>query len=178
VTNAEMPGCVGALRGVDGETRRDAVVVRTLTQCFLMTAAAALVQVSMLAGGYAAGLSPRAASLRAVAILSGMALAVVSAFLPQPAATRSVNRLSMFGLCVYVFFLDSAGVLLVGYTPSILAAVTFLSPVIVGGVLLPRRGSWLGGLGCGLVLFSATECLTYNVAHDDSGLSFFWGWVF
>jgi hypothetical protein len=67
---------------------------------------------------------------------------------------------------------------MVGDTQGLLVAILFLFPVVFGGVLLPRWGSWLGGAGFWLVLFSATTCLAYNSTHPYSGQSFFWSWVF
>jgi hypothetical protein len=130
------------------------------------------------AAGYAAEkllLGHYGLSVIAFACRSGMALAVLSVFQRQPRKTQSMNHLSAFGLCVYAVLTDEAEVLMAGDTLSLLVAIAWLSPVIVGGLLLPRRGAWLAGLGCWLVLFSGVAALTYSVSHSNSGKSFFHG---
>lgn len=168
-----------ARRGEDDKVLLDDVVVRPRGQILLITAAAALAEVLVVAGGYLAGNTPHAVFLGMLTVFFGLVFAVASVFLPQPRATQSVNRLIALGLCVYVFFLDGAGAVIVVNTPSLLIALLLLSPVVIGGVILPRRGSWLGGVGFWLVLFSAVVSLAYNASGRWlSALSFFRKLVF
>jgi hypothetical protein len=64
-----------------------------------------------------------------------------------------------------------------GDTVSVLFGVAWLLPLVVGGVVLPRRGSWLVGLACWLVLFSGAAALGYNVSHVHSGMGFLGRWL-
>jgi hypothetical protein len=62
-------------------------------------------------------------------------------------------------------------------SPDVLLSVTWLSPLVLGGVLLPRRGCWCAACGCWLVLFSGTAALAYNVYHVHSGMGLLWRWI-
>jgi hypothetical protein len=142
-----------------------------------VTATAA--EILAVAVGYAAGAvfwTPLA--VPAFACMLGMALALLGIFLPQPTTPRLGIQLSGIGLCVYCLCTDHSKVLLVADTVSLLVAIVWLAPVIMGGLVLARHGAWLAGAGCALTLFSGVAVLGYNVSHWTSVRSFFFGWDF
>jgi hypothetical protein len=64
----------------------------------------------------------------------------------------------------------------VGGTHGVVVAVAWLSPLVVGGVILPSRGYWFAGLGCWAVLFAGTAALSYSASHFTSGVGLFFAW--
>ncbi len=160
------PGDYPALVRPDGGTARS--LLAGLAMALAVTA------------GYAAGmLRPHdCASLVPLSCVAGMVLAGVGVLLPLSGTGRLTAARVAVGLCLYLFLTDGTSIICVGDAPSLLVAIAWLSPVAVGGVVLPRRGAWLAGAGCWLVLFAASFALTYNVSHWTSGMSFFWRWVF
>ena len=60
---------------------------------------------------------------------------------------------------------------------EVLVSVAWLSPLIVGAVLLPVWGSWWPGVGCWSVLFSGTAALAYDLSHEGSGVGFCIRWL-
>jgi hypothetical protein len=81
--------------------------------------------------------------------------------------------------CLIFYVVMSAAVeplLFVSKASTLFVALAWLFPVIVGGVLLPRRGYWLVGLGCWLVLFSGTIALGFNFSQAGWGMGFLMKW--
>jgi hypothetical protein len=145
-----------------------------------VTLLAALAEATIVAVGYAAGSSHsfRGYGLVPLSCFAGMTLAVSSFFVHQPAATRLANRVSAAGLCLYVFLIEVTEVIAFAKnTASVLVAVACLCPLVVGGVLLPRRGDWLTASGYWLVLFGGATAMGYNVSHVYSGVGFFSRWL-
>ena len=60
---------------------------------------------------------------------------------------------------------------------DVFVAVVWLSPLICGGVLLPKRELWLAGLGCWFVLFSGMVALSFNLSHGTGGMGFLSRWM-
>jgi hypothetical protein len=81
-------------------------------------------------------------------------------------------------LLAYVIFASATGQFAwVGGAGDVAVAVAWLSPLVAGGVALPRRGGWLAGLGCWVVLFAATAALTYSATHTGSGVGLMFMWL-
>lgn len=84
------------------------------------------------------------------------------------------------GACLLVYVVIGGAVeplAFVGDVAEVLVAVVWLSPLIVGGMLLPIRGCWRVGLGCWSILFSGMAALSSNVSHVDSGRGFLIRWL-
>jgi hypothetical protein len=131
--------------------------------------------------GYAAGtlLTSDLAPLVFLSCLAGMALAVGGVFVPQSGRCRLTAALAALGLCLYLFVSDRVGIIaFAGDAPSVLVPIAWLSPVVLGGAVLPRRGAWLAGAGCWLALFAGSFALAYNVTQLHRGVGFFFRWVF
>jgi hypothetical protein len=60
---------------------------------------------------------------------------------------------------------------------DVLVAVAWLSPLVVGGVVLPRRGNWLPGRWGWTLLFAGTAALTYSTTHINSGVGLAFAWL-
>jgi hypothetical protein len=168
VTDTEAPRRAGTSEGAGGEDLRDASVAQPRWQILLITAAAATAEVLMVAGGYAVGTRPHAELLQKLVLWCGLAIVIVSVFLPQPRATRSVSRQCAVYLCVYVFLMEIEPSWIFSLSEPLsflLVILLFLVPVVMAGLILPRRGSWLGGMGFWLVLFSAVAWMAYDATH-------------
>jgi hypothetical protein len=115
-----------------------------------------------------------------LACLLGVVIAVASVLSEwEPQRQKSI---ALWGGCLllYVIVTEIAELLAFGGASWVVPiAVAWLTPLIVGGVALPRRGLWLTAVGYWLVLFSGTAALQYNFSHYTSGfMGFFHGWVF
>jgi hypothetical protein len=114
-----------------------------------------------------------------LAFLAGGLLGLAGLFRRSaPDGQPWVERLAGACLLAYVVI---AGVVeplaFVGNVSEVFVSVAWLSPLIIGGVLLPSRGYWRAGLGCWSILFSGTAALSYNVSHVDSGWGFLIRWL-
>jgi hypothetical protein len=114
-----------------------------------------------------------------LAFLAGGLLGLVG--LVSSSATGGQRRLERLAAASLLAYVVLAGVVeplaFVGDITGLLFSVALLSPLIVGGVLLPGRGCWWTGLGCWSVLFSGTAALGYNFSHAWSGRGFLIRWV-
>ena len=143
------------------------------------TLVAGLAELLVVAAGYRAGrMWDDADVLVPLSCFVGVTIAVFSLFHTQRPATQLGNKLSAVGLCVYVLVSEATEPFaFTSTTPKMLWAIAWLSPVVVGGLVLPRRGSWFAGVGYWLVLFGGVVALAVNVSHWLGGmLSFFGAW--
>jgi hypothetical protein len=109
----------------------------------------------------------------------GLGLLGLAASIPaRPSEGLSWRRIALVGLIVYVLVLVRSEPFFFVYNAlTVLWSVMWLSPLVVGGVLLPSLGRWLDGVGCWVVLFAALEVLGYNVNHIHTGVGFFGSWA-
>ena len=56
----------------------------------------------------------------------------------------------------------------VWHTRGVLYSIACLSPLIVGGAILPGRGAWISAAGCWLVLFAGLATVEYNLYDHGS----------
>jgi hypothetical protein len=142
---------------------------------------AGLAELLMVAVGYRIGIcrDGDAHSLAAKASPLGLACAVASLFYGQSPAERMTNRLSALGLWLYVISTEALQFPAHWVDARALPyAIAWLAPLAVGGVVLPRRGAWLAGVGFWLLLFGGVYALAYNFTHCESGMTgFLGGWV-
>lgn len=136
-------------------------------------AAAALVAVG---AGYAVGQSlstTGCSSAAGSASLVAVVLGLVSLFRGPSAA----GRLAGIGLVGYVVAATvTEQFAWAGGIGAVLTGVLWLVPPVVGGVVLPRRGAWLAGVGCWAVLFAGTAALTHSTTHTGSGVGLIVAW--
>jgi hypothetical protein len=108
-----------------------------------------------------------------------MSLAIAGVFrLPAKAPWWAVVG-GAVGLILHVVLSESLEIILwAGDGPSMLVAIAWLSPIVVGGVWLPRQGAWLTATGYWLVVFAAAVALGYNTTNWSSGQGYLSRWVF
>lgn len=61
----------------------------------------------------------------------------------------------------------------IGTSFDLLHNVVWLIPLILGGLVLPRKDYWLAGIGCWFVLLAGTTALTYSTL-DNGGVVGLW----
>jgi hypothetical protein len=126
---------------------------------------------------YAAGRAPSGTGCPGavfLASLAGVTLAVAALFRSPPRGERVAGAVLLGWFVLAVVTEQFAWV---GDAQGVVAAVAWLVPPAAGGVVLPRRGCWLSGLGCWAALFAGTAALTYTVSHTDSGLGLLLKWL-
>ncbi len=113
-----------------------------------------------------------------LAFLVGGLLGLVGLFWGSAANGQPrLERIAAASLLAYVVLAAVVEPLaFIGDTSGLLISVALLSPLIVGGGLLPARGCWWTGVGCWSVLFSGTAALAYNLSHAWSGRGFLIRW--
>lgn len=132
----------------------------------------------VIAAGYGAGslldLSG-CAGLVQLACLTGAILAVAGWCRRPPLAEE---RFAAVGLIAYLIAAVAfEAILFVEDARGVFVSIAWLLPLVVGGVILPRRGAWIAGAGCWAMLFGGVTALAYNVSHIGSGVGFLMRWV-
>ena len=130
------------------------------------------------AAGYGAGSFLRlseCSGLVLLACLASVILAVAACCCRPPTPGE---RIVAVGIVAYlVVAVVSEALLFVQDTRGVLVSIAWLLPLVVGGVILPRRGAWLSAAGCWAILFGGVIALSYNVSHVESGVGFLMRWV-
>lgn len=111
--------------------------------------------------------------------LTGMVLALIAVFRrSQSGNGLGVERIAGFILILYVVVAGlSEQFAWVGNARQMIIAIGWLTPLIVGSVVLPRLKCWFAGFGYWLVLFSGVAALVYTVSNYNSGMGLFSGWL-
>jgi hypothetical protein len=130
---------------------------------------------------YATGLSlwaPACVKLTGLASFVAITLGLVAAFRRPPAGETPVERAAGGALLGWVALAAATDQFAwVWDTRGVVSAVAWLVPPAVGGLVLPRQGKWLAGLGCWAALFAGTAALTCTVSHTSSGAGLFFVWL-
>jgi hypothetical protein len=107
--------------------------------------------------------------------LLGVVLALTGAGLePQP---HPRERAAGLGLIGYVVLSSATWPFALAHTAGgVAVGVAWLTPVAVAGMVLPRRGCWLVGVGCWAVLFSGSAALAYTATHPGAGMGLVFAW--
>jgi hypothetical protein len=132
----------------------------------------------VIASGYGAGSFLDQAAcwgLVNLACLTAVMLSV-AAWCRRPPSAR--ERFVAVGLLAYlVAAVVSEALLFVQDVREVFVSVAWLSPLVLGGAVLPRRDAWFAAAGCWAILFGGVVALAYNVSHVESGVGFLWRWV-
>jgi hypothetical protein len=133
---------------------------------------ASLTLLVIVAIGYCAGLA--GSEISGVATLGGAVLALICLFgWAEPKRSKAVERFGAVGLLTYLVLAVACDAIL--FTRSeigLLIAVAWLTPLIIGGLVFPRRSLWLLSVAYWLVLLSGVVALAYTLTHPFGGQGF------
>ena len=114
-----------------------------------------------------------------LAAIAGWTLAVLAVVQPfWPGTRHPVERLVGAALVMHVVaIMAKEPFASVRSEPAVIAATAWLAPLVAAGVVLPRSGCRLTGIGSWLILFAGTVAASYSAFHGHSGMGLLFFWV-
>lgn len=116
-----------------------------------------------------------------VTTIASLVAAILSSvvLLRRRGGSSRMEKMSAAALLVYIPLAEVTGCFAwVGARKrDTVFAVIWLAPLVLGAVVLPRRGCWRVGVACWSVFFAACAGLVYSATHDHSGVGLYHAWL-